>query len=109
VAHVLLAHPACHPALLPQHHRVQPVQQDRLVDQQVALLYLSAALLLLLEHLVLLAVARGLQVVSGTVRRVLVVVVLVVIVVGVDDGDELLELLAGLNPLRGDLLVADVE
>jgi hypothetical protein len=50
-----------------------------------------------------------LQVVSGTVGRVLIVVVLVVVVVGVDDGDELLELLAGLDPLRGDLLVADVE
>lgn len=88
-------------------HGVEALEQHVLLAEQVVLLDLAPALLALLG-LVVLAVAGGLQLVLRA-GGALVEVVLVVVVVAVDDGDELLELLAGLDARGRDLLIADVE
>lgn len=81
MVHVFFAHPAIHAVVFPQHHRVQTIQEDRLIDKQIILLYFSASLLLLLEDLLLLAKTSGLKIIRGAIRGILVVLILIIIIV----------------------------
>ena len=81
MVHILLTYTASNPIILPQHHRIQTIQEDRLIDKQIILLYFSTSLLLLLEDLLLLAKTSGLQIVRGAIRGILVVFILIIIIV----------------------------